>query len=259
MLLLPPCIPLLSSAAAAATAAARLAQRSVLAVASRPERWCQPRRAAPQKRVSFTLLFLRKSVVLTSTMSSKHSYARSGERGEKREDGQQGERKSGERRGTWGKESEQTIRQNTGDGRGDPTGTRGEGKERRGERRAKREQSRTERRQVRGEKREKVRRRRRAPRDDLRERTEKVAKVVSHVNEMAEQKTDRSDLTAVTCPCRFAASLAAFAALAWLDFTMLIFGGILQVTSGSTGPPCVAGVTSHTVATQLRMMPAASK
>jgi len=31
-------------------------------------------------------------------MSSKHSYARSGERGEKREDGQQGERKSGERR-----------------------------------------------------------------------------------------------------------------------------------------------------------------
>ena len=98
VLLLPPCIPLLSSAAAAATAAARLAQRSVLAVASRPERWCQPRRAAPQKRVSFTLLFLRKSVVLTSTMSSKHSYARSGERGEKREDGQQGERKSGERR-----------------------------------------------------------------------------------------------------------------------------------------------------------------
>ena len=95
-------------------------------------------------RVSFTLSFLGKSVVLTSTMSSKHSYARSGERGEKREDGQQGERKSGERRGTWGKESEQTIRQNTGDGRGDPTGTRGEGKERRGERRAKREQSRTE-------------------------------------------------------------------------------------------------------------------
>ena len=94
-------------------------------------------------RVSFTLSFLGKSVVLTSTMSSKHSYARSGERGEKREDGQQGERKSGERRGTWGKESEQTIRQNTGDGRGDPTGTRGEGKERRGERRAKREQSRT--------------------------------------------------------------------------------------------------------------------
>ena len=157
-------------------------------------------------RVSFTLSFLGKSVVLTSTMSSKHSYARSGERGEKREDGQQGERKSGERRGTWGKESEQTIRQNTGDGRGDPTGTRGEGKERRGERRAKREQSRTERRQVRGEKKEKVRRRRRAPRDDLRERTEKVAQVVSHVNEMAEQKIDRSDLTAVTWLCRFAAS-----------------------------------------------------
>ena len=43
---------------------------------------------------------------------------------------------------------------------------------------------------MRGEKKEKVRRRRRAPRDDLRERTEKVAKVVSHVNEMAEQKTD---------------------------------------------------------------------
>jgi hypothetical protein len=37
------------------------------------------------------------------------------------------------------------------------------------------------------------------------------------------------NLTAVTwfCPCRFAASLAAFAALAWLDFTF--FGGILQV------------------------------
>ena len=61
------------------------------------------------------------------------------------------------------------------------------------------------------------------------------------------------NLTAVTW-CRFAASLAAFAALAWLDFTLLFFGGILQVTSGSTGPPCVAGVTSHTVATQLRMM-----
>ena len=58
--------------------------------------------------------------MLTSTMSSKHSYARSGERGEKREDGQQGERKSGERRGTWGKESEQTIGQNTGDRRGGP-------------------------------------------------------------------------------------------------------------------------------------------
>ena len=38
------------AAAAAATAAARLAQRSVLAVASRPERWCQPRRAAPQNK-----------------------------------------------------------------------------------------------------------------------------------------------------------------------------------------------------------------
>jgi len=50
VLLLPPCIPLLSSAAAAATAAARLAQRSVLAVASRPERSCQPRRAAPQNK-----------------------------------------------------------------------------------------------------------------------------------------------------------------------------------------------------------------
>ena len=37
------------------------------------------------------------------------------------------------------------------------------------------------------------------------------------------------------------------AALAWLDFTLLFFGGILQVTSGSTGPPFVAGVTSHTV------------
>jgi hypothetical protein len=55
---------------------------------------------------------------------------------------------------------------------------------------------------VREEEREKVRRRRPAPQDDLRERTEKVAKVVSRVNEneMAEQKTDRSDLdlTAVT-------------------------------------------------------------
>ena len=48
-------------------------------------------------RVSFTLSFLGKSVVLTSTMSSKHSYARSGERGEKREDGQQGERGRAER------------------------------------------------------------------------------------------------------------------------------------------------------------------
>jgi hypothetical protein len=56
-----------------------------------------------------------------------------------------------------------------------------------------------------------------------------VAKVVSHVNEMAEQKIDRSDLTAVTWLCRFAASLAAFAALACLDFTLLFFGGILQV------------------------------
>ena len=173
--------------------------------------------------------------MLTSTMSSKHSYARSGERGEKREDGQQGERKSGERRGTWGKESEQTIRQNTGDGRGDPTGTRGEGKERRGERRAKREQSRTERRQVRGEKREKVRRRRRAPRDDLRERTEKVAKVVSHVNEMAEQKTDRSDLTAVTpgaslaSPPRSLASWRPRQPAAW-PWRL----GASQVCSGST-------------------------
>ena len=194
--------------------------------------------------------------MLTSTMSSKHTYARSGERGEKREDGQQGERKSGERRGTWGKESEQTIRQTRGMDEGIQRGH--EEREKRGEERGEQRENRAEqrRRQVRGEKREKVRRRRRAPRDDLRERTEKVAKVVSHVNEMAEQKIDRSDLTAVTwfCPCRFAASLAAFAALAWLDFTMLIFGSILQVTSGSTGPPCVAGVTSHTVATQLRMM-----
>jgi hypothetical protein len=33
------------------------------------------------------------------------------------------------------------------------------------------------------------------------------------------------NLTAVTwfCPCRFAASLAAIAALAWLDFTLLLY------------------------------------
>ena len=105
-------------------------------------------------RVSFTLSFLGKSVVLTSTMSSKHSYARSGERGEKREDGQQGERKSGERRGTWGKESEQTIRQNTGGRRGGPNGTllsplssprrRGKREERREESKERTEQNRTE-------------------------------------------------------------------------------------------------------------------
>ena len=104
MLLLPPCIPLLSSAAAAATAAARLAQRSVLAVASRPERSCQPRRAAPQNKGSFTLSFLGKSVVLTSTMSSKHSYARSGER----------ERE--ERRRTTGREEERREERDMGKG-----------------------------------------------------------------------------------------------------------------------------------------------
>ena len=32
--------------------------------------------------------------------------------------------------------------------------------------------------------------------------------------------------------------------MAWLDFTLL--RGILQVAPGSTEPPCVAGVTSHT-------------
>ncbi len=132
------------AAAAAATAAARLAQRSVLAVASRPERWCQPRRAAPQKRVSFTLLFLRKSVVLTSTMSSKHSYARSGERGEKREDGQQGEREKG--RADRGEEGHGERRASTqldrtrGIDEGTPTGH--EEREKRGEERG--EQERTE-------------------------------------------------------------------------------------------------------------------
>jgi hypothetical protein len=35
------------------------------------------------------------------------------------------------------------------------------------------------------------------------------------------------NLTAVTW-CRFAASLAAFAALVWLDFTLLFFGGIFR-------------------------------
>jgi hypothetical protein len=35
------------------------------------------------------------------------------------------------------------------------------------------------------------------------------------------------NLTAVTW-CRFAASLAAFAALAWLDFTLLFFGVIFR-------------------------------
>ena len=77
-------VPLLrasAAAAAAAAAASRLAQRSVLAVASRPERWLV---SAPQGRSAEQgLVFFRKSVVLTSTMSSKHSYARSGERGEK--------------------------------------------------------------------------------------------------------------------------------------------------------------------------------
>jgi len=70
-----------------------------------------------------------------------------------RDEGQQGESERGRaergRRGAWGKESEQpNVRQNTGDRRGEPNGTRGEGKERRGEergeRRAKREQNRTE-------------------------------------------------------------------------------------------------------------------
>ena len=36
------------------------------------------------------MVFLRKSVVLTSTMSSKHSYARSGERREKTDNRERG-------------------------------------------------------------------------------------------------------------------------------------------------------------------------
>jgi hypothetical protein len=46
----PALAPASAAAAAAAAAASRLAQRSVLAVASRPERSCQPRRAAPQNK-----------------------------------------------------------------------------------------------------------------------------------------------------------------------------------------------------------------
>ena len=190
--------------------------------------------------------------MLTSTMSSKHSYARSGERGEKREDGQQGKRKSGERRGTWGKESEQTIRQNTGGRRGGPNGTllsplssllSSQEREKRGEERGEQRENRAEQNR-RGEKREKVRRRRRAPRNDLRERTEKVAKVVSHVhvNEMAEQKTDRSDLTAVTpgaslaSPPRSLSSWRPRQPAAW-PWRL----GASQVCSGSTaGRPSLA-------------------
>ena len=168
--------------------------------------------------------------MLTSTMSSKHSYARSGERGEKREDGQQGERKSRERRGTWGKESEQTIRQNTGDRRGDPIGTRGEGNERetrgeeRGEQRENRAEHRTERRQVRGERREKVRRRRRLHGTTCEKGQERWQKL-SVVNEMAEQKTDRSDLTDVTWFSSFA-TFATFASASFFECAALLRGGM---------------------------------
>ena len=82
---------------------------------------------------------------------------------------------------------------------------------------------------MRGERREKVRRHRQAPRDDLRERTEKVAKVVSHVhvNEMAEQKIDRSDLTAVTWISCFAAAVSFFlAAKAASCLALTLRGGI---------------------------------
>jgi hypothetical protein len=56
------------------------------------------------------LLFLRKSVVLTSTMSSKHSYARSGERREKTDNRERGRKEEqreerdmgkGERANNW--------------------------------------------------------------------------------------------------------------------------------------------------------------
>ena len=43
------------------------------------------------------MLFLRKSVVLTSTMSSKHSYARSGERREKTDNREREEERREER------------------------------------------------------------------------------------------------------------------------------------------------------------------
>ena len=80
---------------------------------------------------------------------------------------------------------------------------------------------------MRGERREKVRRRRRLHGTTCEKGQERWQKL-SVVNEMAEQKTDRSDLTAVTWLCRFAASLAAFAALVWFDFTLLFFGGIFR-------------------------------
>ena len=118
-----------------------------------------------------------------------------------------------------------------------------EEREKRGEERGEQRENRAEQNR-RGEKREKVRRRRRAPRNDLRERTEKVAKVVSHVhvNEMAEQKTDRSDLTAVTpgaslaSPPRSLSSWRPRQPAAW-PWRL----GASQVCSGSTtGRPSLA-------------------
>ena len=100
---------------------------------------------------------------------------------ENRERGREGERREERDKG----KGEQTLDRTRGIDEGIPTET---GQRRRGG--ESREKVRTrgiERRQVRGESREKV------PRDYLRKGTEKVAKVVSHVNEVAEQKTDRSD------------------------------------------------------------------
>jgi hypothetical protein len=72
-------------------------------------------------------------------MSSKHSYARSEgatkkvvlEEREKTENRERGRAERGEGQG----ERRANIKQYTGDRRGDPSGTRGEGKERRGEER----------------------------------------------------------------------------------------------------------------------------
>jgi hypothetical protein len=98
----------------------------------------------------------------------------------RRKTGREGERREERDKG----KGEQTLNSTRGIDEGIPAGH--EEREKRGEeRRDESKENRTERRQVRGERREKVRRRRRAPGDcRLRKRTEKVAKVVSHVNEV---------------------------------------------------------------------------
>jgi hypothetical protein len=76
-------------------------------------------------------------------MSSKHSYARSGEWGEKREDGQQGERERGRAErgeGHGERRASKKLDRTRGTDEGIPTGH--EGREKRGEERG--EQERTE-------------------------------------------------------------------------------------------------------------------